>query len=75
MMTFSIVVISGLLLLGLCVRWRNARHAERIDVDDVGVRHTLRHGTVEAVTWAELVRVEVVTTDEGPFVEIGRAHV
>jgi hypothetical protein len=72
MMTFNIVVVSCLLLLGLLVRRRNARRqaaVERIEVDDVGVRRTLVNGIVETVTWAELARVEVLTTDQGPYVE------
>ncbi len=74
MMTFNLVVISCFLLLGLWARRHRARRdrdrvLERVDVDDLGVRHTLVDGTVEAVTWAELVRVEAVTTDQGPYVE------
>ena len=72
MMTFNIIVISCFLLLGLFAqrRLRKARRAvERIEVDDVGVRRTLGDGRVEVVTWAELVRVEVLTTDQGPYVE------
>ena len=67
MMTLGIVVVCWLLLAGLLIRRRNARRVERTEVDDVAVRHTMANGTVETVTWAELVRVEVVTTDEGPF--------
>jgi hypothetical protein len=67
MMTLDIIFVCWLLLVGLCVRRRNARRVERTEVDDVGVRHTMANGTVETVIWSELVRVEVATTDEGPF--------
>lgn len=40
-----------------------------ITIDDVGVRRVLGGGKVEAVAWKDLVEVEIVTTDEGPFVD------
>lgn len=70
MMIAGIVVLAWFLLAGLLVRRRNARRrSERVEIDDVGVRRTLGDGRVEAITWAELVRVEVMTTDEGPYAQ------
>lgn len=40
-----------------------------IRIDDLGVRRTLGDGTVETVAWNDLVEVQIVTTDEGPFVD------
>jgi hypothetical protein len=40
-----------------------------VTIDDVGVRRTLGDGKLEAVTWTDLVEVQIVTTDEGPFVD------
>lgn len=40
-----------------------------ITIDDLGVRRTLGDGRMEAVAWQDLVEVEIVTTDEGPFVD------
>ncbi len=42
---------------------------ERIVVDDWGVRREIPDGTREEVAWADLVEVQIVTTDEGPFVD------
>lgn len=70
MMIAGIVVLSWFLLAGLLVRRRNARRrSERTEIDDLGVRRTLGDGRVESITWAELVRVEVLTTDEGPYAQ------
>src|SRR5687768_13148939 len=38
-------------------------------IDDRGVRRDLGDGTVEEVAWEDLVEVQIVTTDEGPFVD------
>ena len=38
-------------------------------IDDRGVRRTLRPGEVEEVAWKDLVEVQIVTTDEGPYVD------
>lgn len=38
-----------------------------LSFDDVGVRCVRPDGTVEQVTWAELERVSVLTTSDGPF--------
>jgi len=38
-------------------------------VDEVGVRRDLGDGGIEEVAWKDLVEVEIVTTDEGPFAE------
>ena len=40
-----------------------------ITIDDLGVRRRLGDGKIEAVAWKDLVEVEIVTTDEGPFVD------
>src|SRR5687768_8226449 len=40
-----------------------------VTVDDRGVRRVLGKGKVEAVEWKDLVEVEIVTTDEGPWVD------
>lgn len=45
------------------------RQIERVEFDDAIVRRTMSDGRVECVRWAELRRIEVMTTDEGPFVE------
>ncbi|MGZ3420651.1 MAG: hypothetical protein ACXVEF_05760 [Polyangiales bacterium] len=38
-------------------------------VDTLGVRRTLRDGSVESIAWASLDEVAIVTTSEGPFAE------
>src|SRR6185295_15649609 len=38
-------------------------------IDDRGVRRVLGSGKIEAVEWKDLVEVQIVTTDEGPFVD------
>ena len=38
-------------------------------IDDRGVRRDLGNGNVEEVAWSDLVEVQIVTTDEGPYVE------
>jgi hypothetical protein len=38
-------------------------------IDDRGVRRILGSGKIEAVEWKDLVEVQIVTTDEGPFVD------
>jgi|SRR6185436_16010459 hypothetical protein len=43
--------------------------APALAIDDVGVRRVLGDGKIEAVAWKDLVEVEIVTTDEGPFVD------
>jgi hypothetical protein len=40
-----------------------------VKFDDEGVKATRPDGTIEIVTWSELKKIEVYTTDEGPFVE------
>jgi len=44
-------------------------HVHGIEWDDNGITRALPDGRSEGVTWANLVRVSVLTTDEGPFVE------
>jgi len=40
-----------------------------IVIDDLGVRRDLGDGTIEEVAWKDLTQVQIVTTDEGPFVD------
>ena len=42
---------------------------ETIVVDDWGVRRDLGGGAKEEVAWENLVEVQIVTTDQGPFVD------
>lgn len=53
-------------------RWRPAAFRpapERVDIDAWGVRRNQGARCIESVAWSELVRVHILTTDEGPFVE------
>jgi hypothetical protein len=43
--------------------------ASAVQIDAQGVRRTLAGGKVEQVAWRDLVEVQIVTTDEGPFVD------
>ena len=45
------------------------RQAPATTIDDRGVRRVLGSGKIEAVEWKDLVEVQIVTTDEGPFVD------
>ena len=40
-----------------------------IVIDDRGVRRDLGNGEIEEVAWTDLTEVQIVTTDEGPFVD------
>jgi hypothetical protein len=40
-----------------------------IVIDDRGVRRDLGDGSREELEWRSLVEVQIVTTDEGPFVD------
>ena len=40
-----------------------------IFIDDLVVRRELGNGKIEEVAWEDLVEVQIVTTDEGPFVD------
>jgi hypothetical protein len=40
-----------------------------VQIDVHGVRRTLGGGKVEQVAWRDLVEVQIVTTDGGPFVD------
>src|SRR5688572_29049694 len=48
---------------------RKARPAPCIFIDDLVVRRELGDGRIEEVAWKDLVEVQIVTTDEGPFVD------
>lgn len=41
--------------------------AGTVDVDDQGARRWLTGGRSESVSWSELVKVELMTTDQGPW--------
>lgn len=42
---------------------------ERVEVDPSGVRRLSGLKVIESITWSRLVRVVIMTTDEGPFAE------
>lgn len=67
MMTIGVLIM--LALFGFAFATRLPASQERTDVDDAGVRHTCRDGSIEYVAWRDLVRVEVVTTNAGPLAE------
>jgi hypothetical protein len=48
---------------------RKARPAPCVFIDDLVVRRELGGGAIEEVAWEDLVEVQIVTTDEGPFVD------
>lgn len=41
----------------------------RVEFDDEGVFRTMGDGREETVRWDQLVGIEIVTTDRGPFVD------
>jgi hypothetical protein len=47
----------------------DARPVDRVEFDDERVVHHRSDGNVEAVAWAELEEVGILTTDDGPFAE------
>lgn len=46
-----------------------APRAPAILIDDRGVRRDLGNGKSEDVAWSNLVEVQIVTTDEGPWLD------
>jgi len=48
---------------------RKARAVPSVFIDDLVVRRELGDGKIEEVAWEDLVEVQIVTTDEGPFVD------
>ncbi|MDB5806692.1 MAG: hypothetical protein JWN73_4014 [Betaproteobacteria bacterium] len=48
---------------------REKRMAQSLTIDDWGVRRTLGTGKEEALAWAELTEVMILTTADGPFAE------
>lgn len=42
---------------------------ETIAFDEEGVTRTMRDGRVEQICWDDLERIEIVTTDQGPFAD------
>lgn len=49
---------------GLALRAR-----DQVTFDDEGITRTPRDGLVEHVGWDELLRVDIATTNEGPWVD------
>jgi len=45
------------------------RPKESVEFDDTMVRRRRVNGTVESITWDELDAIDIVTTDEGPYVD------
>lgn len=67
-----IATVAGVILMvAACavflVREKIAPH--RVDVDDVGIRRYQGSQLIEVVRWCDLVRVSIMTTDQGPLVE------
>jgi hypothetical protein len=56
------------LVLALLSRLRRRPLRVTLDADDEGIRRTVGE-TSEGVRWDELLRVQIITTDEGPFVD------
>jgi hypothetical protein len=76
---FFAVCTLALLLEPKLLALQIARRKQTLQITDDGVRRLLPGGKEEAVTWAELAEVWILTTDEGPFAEdlffglVGRA--
>ena len=45
------------------------KSAPKVTIDELGVRRERSDGKVEQVAWKDLEEVQIVTTDEGPFVD------
>jgi hypothetical protein len=48
---------------------RKSSQEQPIEIDDEGVTRHLSDGKVERVQWDDLVEVEIITTDEGPWLD------
>lgn len=48
---------------------RKPRPVPALHIDDHVVRRELGDGTFEEVAWKDLVEVDIITTDEGPYVD------
>ena len=48
---------------------RKAEPVPCVFIDDLVVRRELGDGKIEEVAWDDLVEVQIVVTDEGPFVD------
>jgi len=48
---------------------RKSRPVPCVFIDGLVVRRELGDGAIEEVAWEDLVEVQIVTTDEGPFVD------
>jgi hypothetical protein len=58
----------GIALILLVVPNVGSRERETVQVDDKGVAVATKQG-IERVTWSEIQRVRILTTNEGPWVE------
>lgn len=52
-----------------CVGSGGTRIVDYVEFDDERVVHHRRDGKLEAIEWAELDEVGILTTDEGPFAD------
>jgi hypothetical protein len=48
---------------------RKSRPVPCVFIDGLVVRRELGDGAIEEVAWEDLVEVQIVTTDDGPFVD------
>ena len=69
------VLIRGGAFFGVCILVLGAQRVcpslfeppkARVEVDERGVRRFLPAGKTEAVAWDDLIKVSIMTTDEGP---------
>ncbi|MDD9940863.1 MAG: hypothetical protein OXU20_07505 [Myxococcales bacterium] len=49
-------------------RWFGSR-PETVEFDDERVTRTMRNGETESIRWDELREIQIVTTNEGPWVD------
>lgn len=66
-------VFAMVLVVCAVVFWRGGARSlpvpvPEVVIDERGIRRHIR-GTDESVAWDDLVRIEIMTTDEGPFAE------
>jgi len=50
-------------------RFRNRGREDTVVFDSAGVTRTLINGATESIAWDELAKVQILTTDEGPWSE------
>jgi len=56
-------------MLSSLKKWFGRQAPPSVVIDEQGVSVTAGDGKVEQVAWHELQAIDIVTTDEGPFVE------